>query len=256
MSANVSRDQNVPRDHAMNSSPVNGFATTQWSLVQSAGRTSSPSAKVALSKLCEVYWPPVYAFIRRKGHSVADAEDLTQAFFVHILETSFMAAADRNRGRFRSFLLASVTNFLNAQHRFHKAEKRGGNQAVVSLNIEFAEERFLKDSSASLSAEQLFERQWSLTLIQNAMNQLKLEYQSHGHSQLFELLEPLMNGATERTPYAQLSDQLGMSEDAIKQAARRLRIRYRELLRTAIAETVSSKEEIDDELRDLMNSLS
>lgn len=232
------------------------FATTHWSIVRAAAHDSSGTARVALQELCRIYWFPVYAFVRRKGHSPGDAEDLTQGFFVHLLGSEFVKSADRDRGRFRSFLLKSVSNFLNADHRSQAAEKRGGGRAILSLDFESGEQQYREVASSAMSADQLFERRWALTLLQNATVALKDEYAARNHGRLFELLEPHMNQDAVRVPYADLSPELSMSEDAIKQAARRIKLRYREILRTEIANTVGTAEEVDDELRQLMRILS
>ena len=240
----------------MNTPGHKQFATTHWSIVRAAGHDSSGTARGAMQELCRIYWFPVYAFARRKGHSPGDAEDLTQGFFVHLLESEFVKSADRDRGRFRSFLLKSVANFLNADHRRQTAEKRGGGQTVLSLDFESGEQQYNQVASATMSANQLFERRWALTLLQNTTAALRDEYSERNHGKLFALLEPHINQDAARVPYADLSAQLSMSEDAIKQAARRMKLRYREILRTEIANTVDSAEETDDELRQLMQILS
>lgn len=232
------------------------FATTQWSIVRAAAHDSCGTARTALEELCHIYWFPVYAFVRRKGHSPADAEDLTQGFFVHLLESAFVKSADRDRGRFRSFLLKSVSNFLNVDHRSRTAEKRGGGQSVLSLDFESGEHQYAQVAADSASADQLFERRWAMTLLQNTAALLRSEYEQRNHGQLYELLEPHLNQDAARVPYVDLIPQLSMSEDAIKQAARRMKLRYREILRAEIASTVGSAGEVDDELRQLMKILS
>ncbi len=209
-----------------------------------------------MEDLCQIYWFPVYAFIRRKGHSPTDTEDLTQGFFVHLLESAFVKSADRDRGRFRSFLLKAVSNFLTADRRSQTAEKRGGGQTPLSLDFESGEHQYHQLASDSISADQLFERRWALTLLQNVTAMLRSEYEQRNHGTMFELLEPHINQDAAKVPYAELCPQLSMSEDAIKQAARRMKLRYREILRNEIASTVDSVDEVDDELRQLMKILS
>lgn len=225
-------------------------------MVRAAGRRSTQTSRMALEELCATYWPPVYAFVRRRGHDTADAEDLTQAFFVHLLASELVQAADRDRGRFRSFLLKSVTNFTNDAVRAQKAQKRGGNIDILSLDFESGERQYRAEASGSGTAEQIFERRWALTLLDNTVQQLREEYRACNNSLLFECLEPHVNQDDSRVPYAELTHRLSMTEDAIKQAARRLKLRYRKILRSEIANTVESPDQVDDELRELMKALS
>ena len=239
----------------MNSSSRQDFATTRWSIVRAVRHNSSQTSRVALAELCKQYWSPVYAFIRRRGKSTTDAEDLTQAFFVHLLDTEFVQTADRDRGRFRSYLLKSVTHFLSQNHRTNRAKKRGGDVDILPLDFSNGEAAYCLEPADSGTAEQLFERRWALTLLANVTEALQNEYTEKNHGLLFECLEPQINQEASRVPYAQLAQRLEMTEDAIKQATRRLKIRFRELLRTEIAHTVESAEMVDDELRQLMTSL-
>ena len=224
--------------------------------MRAAGGRSIQAARRALEELCGTYWSPVYAFIRRRDFSPADAEDLTQAFFVHFLESEFVRAADHDRGRFRSYLLKSVSNFLSADRRTQKAQKRGGGVHIQSLDFESGERQYRKETSDSLTAEQLFERRWAVTLLDYTIAQLRGEYEERDRLPLFEALEAHLNGDDSRIPYAQLCETLQMSEDAVKQAARRIKLRYREILRAQIGETVESPEDVDDELRQLLTALS
>lgn len=231
------------------------FATTQWSLVNAAGHGLSGVARVAMENLCQMYWFPVYAFIRQKGHSSADAEDLTQAFFVHLLESDFVKSADRERGRFRSYLLKSASNFVAADHRSQNAQKRGGGRTQLSLDFESGERAYRQLASDSISPDHLFERRWAETLLQNVRTILRTEYEDRNLGKMFELLEPHLNLDDGRVPYSQLVSELNMTEDAIKQAARRMKLRFRELLRASIASTVESKDHVDEELSHLINIL-
>jgi RNA polymerase sigma factor (sigma-70 family) len=232
------------------------FATTQWSIVKAAAGKSSAAAKTALENLCTTYWTPVYAFVRQRGYSQPDAEDLTQAFFMHLLDSDFLQTADRDRGRFRSFLLKSVSNFLSVDRRKRDTEKRGGQIRILALDFRTGESAYQSEALVNATPEQLFERQWALTLLQNTINQLRSEYAERNHLRLFESLEAHINQNSSRVPYAELCETLNMSEDAIKQAARRLKLRYREILRSEIAATVGSAEHIDAELRELIAVLS
>lgn len=231
------------------------FATTHWSLIRAAGGPSSRPARVALEELCRTYWFPVYAFIRRRGRAESESEDLTQSFFVHLLKSEFIESADQDRGRFRSYLLKSVSNFLNAELRDRQAQKRGGTTPILQIDFEGGEQLYQQESASSSTPEQLFERRWAMTLLSNTMTRLRAEYADRNHLQLFASLEAHINQDSSRVPYAELCDILNMSEDAIKQAARRLKLRYREIIRGEIANTLGSFDEIDDELRELMNAL-
>jgi len=250
--------QNDSKDDATNrtgrdaaSRPPRRFATTRWSVVVAAGRTPSPDTRQALTALCEAYWYPLYAFVRRKGHSVDDAQDLTQAFFGELLEKDRLRAADKERGRFRGFLLAALENFLANQWRRAGAAKRGGGQPVISLDLERGESQYRLEPAHELTPEKLYERRWALTMLENALTQLRDEYARREKLDVFDRLRDCLGGDARSVPYAQLATELEMTEPAIKVAVHRLRKRYREILRAEIAETVSSPEEIDDELRAL-----
>ncbi len=234
--------------------PAN-FATTRWSIIQAAAGRPTETAGEAMEELCATYWPPVYAFIRQRGASPADAEDQTQAFFVYILDSEFVHSADCRRGRFRSFLLKSVVHFLRDAHRALQTEKRGGKLQTLSLNFESGEQQYQSAVKDQVTAEQIFERRWALTLLTKVSKQLRDEYKERGQLLQFECLEAHINQDAARVPYVQLCEKLKMNEDAIKQAARRMKLRYREVLRTEIAGTVQSAGEVDDELRQLMRAL-
>lgn len=234
------------------------FATTHWTLIQAAARrpaASDSKSKAALEELCGRYWSPVYAFLRRRGKSEAEAEDLTQGFFVHLLKTDLIGAADEMRGRFRSFLLKSVSNFVIAADRSERAIKRGGTTTTLSFDFVSEERRFQRELSSPLTPEQLFERRWALTLLENTMAQVRREYHDRNQGLLFNSLEPHINQDALRIPYAELSPRLNLSEDAIKKAVRRLKLRYRTVLRSEIASTLGAESEVDDELRLLMQAL-
>lgn len=223
--------------------------------MQAAGRQSAESSRVALEELCVSYWPPVYAYIRRRGNSASDAEDLTQAFFVHLLDSDFVRSADPDRGRFRSYLLKSVSKFLRDARRAETTRKRGGGVRILPLDFQSSERQYLAEPADTTTAEEIFERRWALTLLDKTMSQLRTEYVSRNHEILFDCLESHVNADASRLPYGALTEKLSMSADAIKQAARRLKLRYREILRTEIANTVSAPQEIDDELRQLLNAV-
>ncbi|MFV1966922.1 MAG: RNA polymerase sigma factor [Pirellulaceae bacterium] len=231
------------------------FATTQWSIVVRAGKGECSESRRALSSLCEAYWYPLYVYVRRKGYQQAEAQDLTQAFFVELLEKDRIRLADQQRGRFRSFLLSSLDHFVANQWRDAHAKKRGGTTPQLSLDFAAAENRYVREPSHEMTPERVFERRWAMTLLDNAVHRLRKEYESNGKTALFDHLKDHLGGDPQALPYAELGDALQMSEGAVKVAAHRLRKRWRDLLRTEIAETVAESGEVDDELRSLFSAL-
>ena len=225
--------------------------TTHWSVVLTAGRTDTPRAAAALETLCQTYWQPLYAYVRRRGYSPEDAQDLTQEFLARLLEHNRVAGVSPDKGRFRSFLLASMNHFLADEWDKARAQKRGGGK-VISLDLQTAETRLGEQPVENLTPEKLFERRWALTLLEQVYASVQSEYLAQGKGAVFEALRGTLAGTAATAPYAELARQLGLSEGAIKVAAHRLRHRYRELLRETIADTVSSPEEVEDELRFLL----
>ena len=234
----------------------NGFATTRWSLVLAAGRDSTAGSRAALSELCELYWRPVYAFARRQGHDVDQAEDLTQAFFARLLEKHVVQAADPQRGRFRSFLLASFKHFVANERDRERAQKRGSGQVMVGLDFESAEAHYSAEPADTLTPEAVFERQWALGVLDRVLGSLCDECAKAGKSAIFDQVRDLLGG--ERSPggYAAIADSLGTTEGAVKVHVHRLRRRYRDLLRAEIGATVSDEADIDDEIGYLMTVVS
>jgi RNA polymerase sigma-70 factor (ECF subfamily) len=224
------------------------FATTHWSVVLAAGRSDIPQARDALEKLCQTYWYPLYAYVRRRGYSPADAEDLTQQFFAWLLERDWLGGADQQRGRFRSFLLTSFSNFLANEWDKARTQKRGGGR-VVSLQRDEAEIRCTREPVDNLTPEQSYEWRWALTLLDQVMNRLSAEFARDGKAELFEVLKPCLLGERTAQPYAALASKLAMTEGSMKVAVYRLRQRYRQLLRDEIANTVATPEEVEEELR-------
>jgi RNA polymerase sigma factor (sigma-70 family) len=227
-------------------SPV--FVTTQWSVVLSAKDQDSFRSVAALETLCRTYWQPLYAYVRRRGYSPADAEDLTQEFFAWLLERNWLGRADQERGRFRSFLLTSISNFLVNEWHKARTQKRGNGQ-IVSLQSDDAETGYAHEPADHLTPEQSFEWRWALTLLDQVMNRLSVEFARDGKAGLFETLKPCLLGERTAQPYAVLAAKLMMTEGSVKVAVHRLRQRYRQLLRDEIANTVSQPEEIEEELR-------
>ena len=220
-----------------------------------AGRRSSPNGRKALAKLCATYWYPLYAFVRRQGHAVDDAQDLTQEFFSRLLEKNYVAAADQTRGKFRSFLLASLKHFLANEWRRGAAQKRGGKSAALPLDLDAGESRYSLEPSHELTAEKIFERRWAMALLELTLAKLREEYSGGDKLKLFDRLKAYLGGDRASVPYRQLADELGLSEGAVKVAVHRMRRRCRELLRAEIAQTVAGPEEVDEELRDLFKAV-
>ena len=238
------------------SSDAAGFAATHWTVVLAAarGETSSRAAE-AMAELCRIYWYPLYAFLRRRGHEVHEAEDLTQEFFARLLGEHFLANVDRQKGRFRAFLLASLKHFLSDQRDRAQAQKRGGGRAVISLGQPDAEARYRLEPAQDLTPEKMFEKQWALSLLEHVLSRLMRKWPPRAKSALFEALKDTLTGAAARSRYAAIGVELGMSEGAVKVAAHRMRRRYRDLLREEIAQTVASPDEIGDEIRYLLSCL-
>jgi RNA polymerase sigma factor (sigma-70 family) len=233
-------------------SQVARFGTTHWSLVLSAGQ----GANEALQKLCQTYWPPLYAYIRRRGYAVHDAQDLTQAFFAHVLEHHALGTVGPAKGRFRSFLLVSLKHFLdNEYHRTH-AQKRGGKQVFISWDDLHPDERDVLGPSESLTPEKLFHRRWALLLLERVMERLRSEYVAARKAALFERLKQYLSGDASGESYQAIAEDLGISEGALKVTVHRLRRRFGELVRAQIGQTVDNPDEIDDEIRQLFVALS
>jgi RNA polymerase sigma factor (sigma-70 family) len=234
-----------------------GFASTQWSVILLAGGArNAPEVQDALVRLCSTYWYPLYVFIRRQGHSADDAEDLVQEFFMRVLEKDFLSAIDKSRGKFRTFLLACCQHFLANQREFARAQKRGGARPRLSLDFPGAAERYRTEPASDETAEKLFERRWALTVLDQALEELRRECQSDGKGALFDHLKKVLVGGAESPSYARIGAELGMNEQAVRKAAQRLRQRYRDVLRARIADTVDEPASIDDEIRDLFAALS
>jgi RNA polymerase sigma-70 factor (ECF subfamily) len=234
------------------------FATTHWSVVVAAGAPiADTESHAALEALCRAYWFPLYAYVRRRGHAPHDAQDLTQEFFARLLAGNWVADADQSKGRFRTFLLTALDRFLaNAWDRA-QAQKRGGGQQIVSLQLDDAEERLRCDPVDSAAApERAFERRWALTLLETVVQKLAEEHRADGKAALFAALKPCLVGDRTAQPYAELAVALGLTEGAIKVSVHRLRQRYREMLRDEIAQTVANPGDVDAEMRHLFRVLS
>jgi RNA polymerase sigma-70 factor (ECF subfamily) len=233
------------------------FATTHWSMVVSAGGPHSSEAGRALAALCENYWFPLYAFVRHAGYTAEDAQDLTQEFFVRLLTKNYLAVADRQRGRFRSFLLGAMKHFLANQERHQAAQKRGGHGLTISLDFHTGESRYSQIEPVDhLTPERLYEKRWALTLLDLVLIRLREEFRGAGKLNLFDTLKQFLAGGTAKPAYLEVAEQLDMTEGAVKVAVHRLRRRYRKLLKEEIARTTAGPEEMEDELGELLAALS
>ncbi len=232
------------------------FTTTHWSAVLSAGRANSSQSFEALEKVCRSYWRPLYGYVRRLGFGPEDAQDLTQAFFARLLEKNFWARADPQKGRFRSFLLTALTQFVADQRDRARTAKRGGGASFIPLETPGGEDYVLAGLDPTLSAEQQFDRQWAVTVLEQAQAKLREECAASGKLRIFEQVS-LVDDGRERgaipTPYATLAPALGMKVGALKAAVSRLRARYGELVRQEVAQTVVAPAEVEAEIRYLLS---
>lgn len=239
----------------MASAGAGRFATTRWSVVLAAGRGDGTRARRALDDLCRIYWPPLYSFVRRRGYGPDDAQDLTQEFFARLLSNQGLDRIDPAKGRFRSFLLASMQHFLVNEWDKARAMKRGGGAPPISIDRAEAEEWYAREPADPLTPERLFERRWALALLDDVFKGLHRDYASAGKGVLFEALKGTLSGNVPTSAYAAIGRQLHLSEGAVKVAAHRLRARYRARLRAEVERTVARSEEVDDELRFLLAAL-
>lgn len=225
------------------------FATTHWSVVLPACQQATPEAGVALERLCSTYWYPLFAYLRRSGYAPPDAQDLTQAFFVHLLEKDRLRNVHPDKGKFRSFLITSLKNFLANEHDKRQCLKRGGQFSFIPLDVENGEARYHLEPFHELTPDKAFERTWGLAILDAVRRRLQDEYTADGKGELFEALQPYLSGDKGSAPYAETANQLGLTESAVKMAVLRLRRRFGESLRQEIAQTVAEPSEVDEEIR-------
>lgn len=238
-------------ESAPNASPR--FHTTRWSLVADAGAAGE---RVILGELCAAYWMPLYVFARRSGHDEHDARDLVQGFFATLIEKDYLADADRERGRFRTFLLAAFKHHASKERAKEQAQKRGGDRVRLSLDFDDGERRYRLELTDDQTPEDLFERRWALTLLDRALERLAARERARGatEAERFEALRPLLTGGPSQ-PYREIGEQLGINETAVKVAVHRMRARYRDALRAEIADTVTDPAFVDDEILRLMEAV-
>src|SRR6185437_3507842 len=230
------------------------FPTTRWTLVVAAGHPDRKQARSALVSLCESYWYPLYAYLRRRGYPADQAQDLTQDFFMRILEGRYLDRADQEKGRFRSFILTSLKFFVADEEDRRRAHKRGGG-AVVPLEFPSGEEFYQREPAHDETPERIFERRWALAVLDRVVEKLRDEFLQHGRPEHFERLKVFLLAQSD-APYAALAREMNTSEGALKVAIHRLRKRYRELFRHEIADTVADPAEVESELRFLVAALS
>ena len=232
------------------------FATTHWSVVLAAAQTDAPQAGEALETLCRTYWYPLYAYVRRRGHSPEDSQDLTQGFFAHLLRQDFLCGVGPEKGRFRSFLLACLNNFLSDERDRTQAAKRGRGQPLISLDSDEAERRYRQGPADEQTPEIAYERRWAATLLEHAQTRLAGEYAASGKTDLLHRLREFPLGERGESSFRDCAVRLGLSESALKSAVHRMRLRYRELVREEVARTVSDPAEVEAEIRYLMTVVS
>jgi RNA polymerase sigma-70 factor (ECF subfamily) len=232
------------------------FPKTSWTIVLAAAHKPTEDSRTALARLCEAYWKPVYAFVRRSGHDRERAQDLTQEFFALLIEKDWVKVADPQRGRFRSFLLTAVKHFLANEYDRTQRLKRGGGQVPLSMDLIDAETWYAPATTDSATPERLFERRWALSLLERAMANLRTEFIEAGKARHFESLKPFLNRESDGARYAELAGQMGVSPGSLRTLVHRMRGRYRELVRAEIAETVVTPEDIDEEIRFLLSVMS
>ena len=231
------------------------FASTHWSVVLAARNGETTGAAAALEKLCKTYWPPLYAFIRREGYDESEAKDLTQEFFLKLIERDYLQHLRHQRGRFRSFILTVLKHFLQEQRGKAGAQKRGGGKVIISLNQLAEEGPYSCEPVDHFSPDHAFERRWAQTVLQTVLNRLRGEYAALGKAPLFDVLKELQPGESDTPSHAEVGVRFGMTEAAVKSAAQRMRRRHREILREEIAHTVTRPEDVDEEIRHLCEVL-
>ncbi len=243
----------------MSSKPLkhsNTFLTTHWSVISKA-RNSEDSQEInaAMTKLCESYWFPVYAFIRSKGNSQTKAEDLTQSFFLHFIEKPFLNKVSSEKGKFRTYLCTSVKNYITNTYNHDQAQKRGGGKNIISLDSVMAEKWFESESAIATDSEAYFDKQWALSVLRNVFEELKADYDSSNQSELFDALKGHIQGDHEQSSYRDIGLKLDKTENSIKVAAHRLRSKYKKKLKKIIAESLSDESNIEEELNYLISCL-
>jgi RNA polymerase sigma factor (sigma-70 family) len=247
----------VKRDHGPPAEGAASFHTTRWTIVMRAAQSQAQGGESALAELCRIYWYPLYIFARRRGHSPEDAQDLTQDFFLHLLEHRALGGVDRLQGKFRSFLLASFQNHISDAFKRARRLKRGGDKEFIHLDAEEAEERYRREPVESLTPEKIFDARWAMTVLGEALKRLREEYATAGKTSTFEALKVFLDpdNSTDAPSYEEVADRLGFSIGGVKTLVHRLRKRYTALLREEVGRTVSDPAEVDGEIHALCDAL-
>jgi RNA polymerase sigma factor (sigma-70 family) len=237
--------------------PASGniFATTRWTVVLAAGGRGTPQADVALEELCRTYWYPLYAYVRRHGHSHEDAQDLTQAFFARLLEKNYLEGISNNGGKFRAFLLVAIKRFLANEWDRANRQKRGGGVAPLSLDWQDADTRYQINPADDVSPDKLYDRAWALTVLERVITRLRDENSAEGKAKIYSQLKHFLMAGKDEISYGQAAAALQMSEGTVRVTVHRLRRRYRELLREEIAQTLSDPAQADEEMQVLFCAL-
>lgn len=243
-----------PKPAAPQKNAVEGFPVTRWSLILAAGEQNNVSHRNALAELCQSYWYPLYAFARRQGKPHEDAQDLTQAFLLRLLERDDLNSAEREKGRFRTFLLAAFKRLLIDDWRKTRTQRRGGDIEFVELDTSWGQQRFDREPESPLSAETLYDRGWALTVLDCVNSRLQQAYATAEKQNLFTQIRPLLLGNANES-YAEVGDRLGLSEGAVTMAVRRMRTKFGELIREEVSHTVADPDDVNDEVRWLMTVL-
>ena len=236
------------------SAPGDIFATTRWTVVLAAGRGNSPLSDLALEELCRIYWFPLYAYVRRRGHSREDAEDLTQAFFARFLGKNYLDGLSAERGKFRAFLLASVKHFLANEWDKSQRQKRGGHATHLSLDWKSGDTQFQIASTSEPSPDRAFDREWAVALLARVIDHLQTECASEGRDKQFDTLKIFLTAGKGALSHTDAAKALGMEETAVRVAVHRLRKRYRTLLREEVSQTLSDPSQVDEEMRALFGA--
>jgi RNA polymerase sigma factor (sigma-70 family) len=244
----------VERDHGPPAEGAASFHTTRWTVVMRAVQSQAQGGQSALAELCRIYWYPLYIFARRRGYSPEDAQDLTQGFFLHLLQHRALGGVDRLKGKFRSFLLASFQNHISDAFKRSSRLKRGGDKEFIHLDTEEAEERYRREPVEFLTAEKIFDARWAMTVLGEALRRLREEYATAGKTSTFEALRVFLD-PDNSTSYEEVADRLGFSVGGVKALIHRLRKRYTTLLREEVGRTVSDRADIDEEIHALCDAL-
>ncbi len=229
---------------------------THWSVVLAAAKEESPACSAALEELCRAYWYPLYVYVRRRGYNSEDAQDLTQEFFTRLLANHRLGTVTPLKGKFRSFLLASMNHLLSDQQDRANRKKRGGGQPIISFDAQSAEEHYRLEPMDELTPEKVFERRWAVGLVERALDRLDKDYSIAGKQELFEILQPFLTGEGKGREYPAAAEKLGLTEGAARVAVHRLRRRFATVFRQIVAETLDSTEDLDAEVRHLVSVLS